>query len=252
MAKGYEIHPGHWNLPNSGASALLNEVTEARRVARRVTELLKQYNVPVEYFEDNVSKNQTDNVNYLIKQHNKDKDDIVVSIHFNSSAGIHNKGIGTEVLYYDQQELAAKVAKAISDASGLINRGAKQRKDLGVLARTYEPAILIEVCFVNSHVDKALYTRDFEKICFAIAKVLAEHLGYKVTTNQSAEGVKPMPEFKLNDTGRESCRNIIRHAAQTGLFQKDHLQKVDKYSDSELISYVMPFIERVLIPNEKK
>ena len=181
-----ELHPGHWDLLNSGANGILNEVTEARRVTRRVAEILKAAKVPYTYYEDNVSKNKTDNVNHLIKEHNKDRNGLIVSIHFNASAGTHIRGIGTEVLYYDQQALAAKLAKAISEATGggLLNRGAKQRKDLGVLARTYEPAVLIEVCFVNSSVDAAIYRRDFEKICQAIARVLAEYLGKKIDSKE--------------------------------------------------------------------
>lgn len=181
-----ELHPGHWDLLNSGANGILNEVTEARKVTRRVAEILKAAKVPYTYYEDNVSKNKTDNVNHLIKEHNKDRNGLIVSIHFNASAGTHNRGIGTEVLYYNQQALAAKLAKAISEATGggLLNRGAKQRKDLGVLARTYEPAVLIEVCFVNSSVDAAIYRRDFEKICQAIARVLAEYLGKKINSKE--------------------------------------------------------------------
>lgn len=180
-----ELHPGHWDLLNSGANGILNEVTEARRVTRRVAEILKAAKVPYTYYEDKVSKNKTQNVNHLIKEHNKDRNGLIVSIHFNASSGTHSRGIGTEVLYYDQQALAAKISKAISDATGggLLNRGAKQRKDLGVLARTYEPAVLIEVCFVNSSVDAAIYRRDFEKICQAIARVVAEFIGRKIGSN---------------------------------------------------------------------
>ena len=164
--KEIEIHPGHWINPRSGAVGILNEVIEARKVAKRVYEILKTSNVPCTYYEDNTSTNQRQNINYLVNQHNKDRDGLIVSIHLNSG-GDGSKAIGTEVLYYDQQALAVRISKAISDATGggLINRGAKQRKDLGVLASTYEPAILIEVCFVNSVVDAVIYRRDFEKIC---------------------------------------------------------------------------------------
>lgn len=180
--KEIEIHPGHWKNTSSGANGILNEVTEARKVAKRVYEILESLKVPATYFEDNISTTQSQNINALVKEHNKDRDGLIVSIHFNASGGTQNRGIGTEVLYYDQKDLAAKIAKAISDVTGggLINRGAKQRKDLGVLARTYEPAILIEVCFVNSIVDAAVYHRNFEKICQAVAKELAAHIDYTI------------------------------------------------------------------------
>lgn len=67
----------------------------------------------------------------MVNEHNKDKDGLIVSIHFNASGGTQSRAIGTEVLYYDQKDLAAKIAKAISNATGggLLNRGAKQRTD---------------------------------------------------------------------------------------------------------------------------
>lgn len=183
IAKEIELHPGHWKVLSSGANAILNEVTEARRVTKRVYEILKSSGVPCTYFEDNTSINQRQNLNTLVQHHNADRNGLIVSIHLNAG-GDSSKGIGTEVLYKTQKELATKIAKAISNASGLINRGAKYRDDLAVLTQTYEPAILIEVCFVNSVVDAAIYTRDFERICQAIAKELAAYLGKSLNSKK--------------------------------------------------------------------
>ena len=174
------ISPGHWAV-GTGARDLVDEVTEARRVAKRVTEILRKAGIQTNYVEDNVSKSQSQNLTYLVTQHNKTTRQLDVSVHFNASSGRQTRGIGTEVLYYDAKELAAKVSKAISSASGLIDRGAKQRKELAFLANTNKPAILLEICFVNSTVDTAIYNRDFEKICQAIAKELAAAVGK--TTN---------------------------------------------------------------------
>ncbi|MDQ7864124.1 N-acetylmuramoyl-L-alanine amidase [Peribacillus frigoritolerans] len=68
--------------------------------------------------------------------------------HFN--AGTKEIG-GTEVLYGDgNKALAEKVLKAISEALAINDRGAKKRTDLGFLKGTAKPAILIEVCFVDT------------------------------------------------------------------------------------------------------
>lgn len=245
--KEIEIHPGHWENPGSGANGILNEVTEARKVAKRVYEILRSWKVPTTYFEDNTSSNQTQNINTLIKEHNKDKDGLIVSIHFNASGGTQSRGIGTEVLYYDQKDLAVKIAKAISEATGggLLNRGAKKRTDLGVLARTYEPAILIEVCFVNSTVDAAIYRRDFEKICRAIAKELAAYLGKTVpSTSLPVEDKEEVVKVELlNETGRNSCKEMIERGVQDKLFTSQH-ENVDKYTDKELISYALAYVNR--------
>ncbi|WP_421663684.1 N-acetylmuramoyl-L-alanine amidase [Lysinibacillus telephonicus] len=214
-----EIHPGHWKLTNSGANGIINEVTEARKVAKRVFEILKKFNVPATYIEDNSSTNQSQNINYLVKEHNKDRDGLIVSIHFNASGGKSNTGIGTEVLYYSEEELAMKVANAISKVSGLNNRGARKRTDLGVLAKTYEPAILIEICFVNSTVDVALYRRDFEKICHTIAECLAEYVGKSLKESEqkmlfTSRALKEETEFTLSSKARLTM--IVEAAIQEG------------------------------------
>lgn len=200
-----ELHPGHWENVGSGASGIIKEVTEARKVTKRVYEILKASKVPTTYFEDNTSTNQAQNLNTLVKEHNKDRNGLVVSIHFNASGVTSDKGIGTEVLYYDQKELAVNVAKAISNVSGLKNRGAKQRTNLAVLTQTYEPAILIEVCFVNDSTDVALYRRDFEKICYAIAECLAAYVGKSLkgdglTVGQYEELKKEIADLKAELT----------------------------------------------------
>ena len=249
--KEIELHPGHWKLLNSGANGILNEVTEARKVAKRVYEILQASSVPCTYFEDNVSSNQRQNINYLVGQHNKDRDGLIVSIHFNAG-GNSQRAIGTEVLYYDQKTLAERVVKAISEAtgSGLINRGAKQRKDLGVLASTYEPAILIEVCFVNSIVDAAIYRRDFEKICQAIAKELAAYLGRSLTTNQTPavlpvtiEKKKEETEmlYKFNSTTKDDFAKIFKKAYQEGIFKTDHSLKISGYDDEKIYNLFMSY-----------
>jgi hypothetical protein len=79
--------------------------------------------------------------------------------------------MGTEVLYVTQGDLASEIAQAISKAGRLLNRGPKKRSDLYFLNNTNEPAILIEVCFVDSSADANLYRTHFRAICKAIADV---------------------------------------------------------------------------------
>jgi hypothetical protein len=79
--------------------------------------------------------------------------------------------MGTEVLYVTQGDLASEIAQAISKAGRLLDRGPKKRSDLYFLNNTNEPAILIEVCFVDSSADANLYRAHFRAICKAIADV---------------------------------------------------------------------------------
>ena len=59
-----------------------------------------------------------------------------------------------------------------ADASGLTNRGCKYRNDLFFLNHTHAPAILLEICFVNSETDVRLYKTYFAMIAEAIADAL--------------------------------------------------------------------------------
>ena len=63
----------------------------------------------------------------------------------------------------------------MADAGEFINRGAKKRTDLYFLNQTQMPAILLEICFVDSEKDAALYNEHFEEICDAIMVVIHRH-----------------------------------------------------------------------------
>lgn len=173
------ISAGHWHV-GTGAVGLIDEVTEARRVVRRVASLLQQAGVEVRVIVDNLSKNQRQNLHYLISTHQKEKGPHI-SIHFNAAAKATKGALGTEVLYAksDMQKLAITMSAAISKASGLRNRGAKRRNDLAFL-NTLPQAILIEVCFVNSTEDVARYQRHFEAICQTIALVLKSRFAHEI------------------------------------------------------------------------
>ena len=169
------ISSGHGTFVG-GAADLINEVTEARRVVPQVAEYMRQCGAEVVEFYENVATKQDDNVNNIIQYHNSKQRDLDISVHFNSdNKGTRDAGIGTEVLFYtqgSQANLALSVVSGISTASGLINRGAKPQSDFGFLSRTTAPAILIEVCFVNSREDVRLYQANFNAICKAIAEAV--------------------------------------------------------------------------------
>ena len=161
----------------------LDEVNEARRVVAEVADWLTINGYDVSQIHDNQSKTQSDNLNYLVREHNKfaSKDRLDLSIHFNAYVADPDIGRGTECLYVTQDELAARVARAIASVSGLINRGAKYRSDLYFLNGTTGSlgAILVETCFVDAGVDCEAYRQHFEEICAAIANAItAEEENY--------------------------------------------------------------------------
>lgn len=169
------ISPGHYS-PGTGVQDLIEEVTEARKVVNRVVQLLRVASIGVTQVVDNTSTSPTQNLDYLITQHNKSSRKLDVTIHFNSTSGRHDTGIGTEVLYQTDKmrTFANKVSESISNASNLRNRGGKKRINLPFLNNTNQPAIVIKVCFVNSTVDVAIYREKFEEICISIANELIQ------------------------------------------------------------------------------
>jgi len=156
------IGPSPWGL---------DEHKEAVRVVDKMAEFIRATGNGVETYEDTVSKTQNENLNRLVDWHNSRTRDYDVSVHFNCYEST-TKPMGTECLYITQSSLASKVAAGIGDAGDFINRGAKKRTDLFFLNNTAKPAILIEVCFVDSQPDCGLYKQNFDDICRAAAEAI--------------------------------------------------------------------------------
>ena len=167
--KQINISSGH-SINCQGASGYVNEVTEARKVVDRVYEMCKAVGIEVYKYHDTASSS-SQNLANIVNFHNRFKDGIDVSIHFNAYQTTNNP-MGVEVCYYSQSSLASSVSSAIAQAGGFKNRGAKERTGLYFLKHTSKPAILIEVCFCDSKADVDLYHRNFDAICAAIVKAL--------------------------------------------------------------------------------
>jgi N-acetylmuramoyl-L-alanine amidase len=164
------ISSGHGKLVR-GASGILDEVDEARRVVDRIAEKLTIRGVDVVVFHDDTSTSQNENLNTIVDYHNAQERDLDVSVHFNAYVET-DKPMGTEVLYVTQGALAGEMSNAIAEAGDFIDRGAKKRTDLAFLNGTEEASILIETCFVDSSSDAEAYESNFDLICDAIATVL--------------------------------------------------------------------------------
>lgn len=197
-----EFHVGHYGV-GTGAKSLIDEVQYARKFIKRIYDICVSNEVPATFYEDKTSKNQKQNINNLVAHHNQDRNGFIVSGHLNASGSVTELGIGVEVLYYDQAIIAKEVVDAICNASGLKNRGAKKRTDLGVLVATFEPAILIEFGFVNSKKDIELMDQHFEPICQAVATVLAAHIGYTIKKEEVPVAQTTDAKVMFND-----CKTI--------------------------------------------
>ena len=199
------ISSGH-SINCQGAVDIINEVTEARKVVDRVYEIVKASGKQCYKYHD-TSSSSTQNLVNIVNWHNGFNDGVDVSIHFNAYAHV-DKPMGTEVCYYSNSSLAAAVSKEIATAGGFIDRGAKQRTGLYFLKHTNKPAILIEVCFVDSVADVNLYRANFERICQAIAKSLIGNIVAQAPTTSTPVATAPTPAPKPKPSGDAWVRSL--------------------------------------------
>ena len=181
MAK-YNVHAGH--CPDGkgacGATGLLKESTEARKVKNAVIKKLKAKGHTVYDCTCDVKTTQSGCLAKIIGKCNAHKVKYDISIHLNSGRNDKkgdNKIGGVEALVCNIKDKktvakARDIVNAICKETGLKPHGepVKQRSELAVLRRTKSKAILIECAFVDDADDKKLWEAD--KIAEGIVKGL--------------------------------------------------------------------------------
>lgn len=155
----YNVHAGHnSNVP--GASNLLDEVTENRKVRSKLISLLKSAGATVYDCTDDSGTTQSRNLANIVAKCNQHSADLDISIHLNAGGGT-----GVEVYYYegnsDGKTYATKLSAAIAEYLGIRDRGAKSSTSLYVLRKTTNTAVLIECCFTDSETDYNLWNADY-------------------------------------------------------------------------------------------
>lgn len=181
MSKKFVISSGHGDKV-AGAMGIIDEHKEAKKVVDRVFDILtKEYDVEGYKYHETTALTQDQNLANIVHFHNSKDRVLDIAVHFNSASP---QATGSECCYYSEKSLADDMSKAMAGALDIADRGAKERKELYFLRLTDKPAILLEVCFVTSKKDTDSYKKNFEKLCQAIAGVVAHKLGYtkKVVT----------------------------------------------------------------------
>ena len=155
----FNVHAGH-NGPGRiacGASGILDESTEARRIKDVVIRLLQEQGHTVYDCTVDDAASVSDNLVQIVNKCNAHSVDLDISIHLNASDG---NGHGVETLVYSSQSASNDAAQNIVNSIatlGFANRGVKVRNGLYVLRRTNSPAVLIETCFCDSEIDAGIY-----------------------------------------------------------------------------------------------
>lgn len=158
----------------------LDEVNEARRVVDQAAAELRKMGVTVTTYHDDVSDDQSENLNRIVQFHNaQGSHDFDISVHFNSAdfngSNWTSNPVGHEVWYKTSngKTISKQICDNVCSAVPFKNRGVKQTNNLAFLNNTAEVASLIEVCFVNSKGDVNIYNDRFNDICAAIASGIA-------------------------------------------------------------------------------
>ena len=174
------VRGGHTELC-TGASALINELTEDRKVKDAVVKYLKilgqdvlDVTPPVNY-----TSSASKDLAYGVNKANNYGANLFVSIHFNKAYDTYNGSLGSEVCVYSTNDYANRVVEKLG-CLGFGNRGQKIRKNLYELRNTNMLAMIIEVCFVEATEDVNLYKKLGAD---AIGKAIAEAIVNKKIEN---------------------------------------------------------------------
>lgn len=161
----------------TGASALLNELTEDRKVKDAVVKYLKQLGHEVLDVTPPANANLTisTDLTYGVNKANNWGAELFISIHFNKAYSSYTGAIGSEVCVYSKHDVAQRVVNGLGEL-GFENRGQKIRTDLYELKYTKMKSMIVEVCFVEATEDVALYKKLGAD---AIGKRIAESIANK-------------------------------------------------------------------------
>ena len=162
---------GHTELC-TGASALINELTEDRKVKDSVCKYLRQLGHTVLDVTPPVNYTNSSSVDlaYGVNKANNWGADLFISIHFNKCYDSYNGALGSESCVYSENEYGKRIVNALSGL-GFKNRGQKIRTGLYELSHTNMTSVIVETCFVEATEDVALYKKLGPD---AIGKTIAE------------------------------------------------------------------------------
>ena len=200
----------------TGASALINELTEDRKVKDSVIKYLRQLGCDVlDVTPPDHIQTLNGDLSYGVNKANNWGADLFISIHFNKAYEHYNGCLGSEVCVYSPFDTAQRVVNELAKL-GFKNRGQKVRNNLYELNHTKMKAMIIEVCFVEASEDVALYKKlGHDLIGKAIAQAIANSnitiSNVKPTVNNNDNWVKRLQE-ECNKQGFNSYPTLKKGA----------------------------------------
>ena len=220
------VRGGH-NPSATGCKAILDELTEDRKVKDAVIKYLKELGHSVlDVTPGNCNVNA--DLKYGVDKANSWGADLFVSIHFNKAYSSYNGAIGTEVCVYNTLAEGKRIVDNLA-ALGFKNRGQKVRKELYELRNTKMKAVIVETCFVEATKDVEIYRKNGAD---KVGKVIAEAIANK-----------KVPAPKPPTTSNITSKKEIYYRVCVGSFKdkknaEDQQAKLKKAGfDSFLVAY---------------
>lgn len=218
------VRGGH-NFQAKGASGIIDETTENRKV----------YKALIKYL-DKIGHNVIDvtpgdcDVNtdlYLGVQKAEDNDvDLFISIHFDKAYDIYEGALGTGTWIYGTggkaEEYAKKIVDKVSSGTGFKNRGVKVNSKLYELRKTSMPAVIVEVCFCEATEDVRIYK---EKGPDFIGKLIAEAIdGNSIGSDNGSDSENNVEEIppSITDSSKDEFLKITNAKAIVALDPRDN------------------------------
>ena len=159
MIKKIAVRGGH-NFQATGASALIDETTEDRKVKDAVIVALKENGYDV----IDVTPGSCDVITDLEYGVNKAEEfgaDLFISIHFDKAYDSYEGALGHACWIYGTggkaEELSNKIINSVVTGTGFKNRGVRVNPKLFELRKTTMPAIIVETCFCEAIEDIQIY-----------------------------------------------------------------------------------------------
>ncbi|MCD7956908.1 MAG: N-acetylmuramoyl-L-alanine amidase [Lachnospiraceae bacterium] len=219
------LDAGHGGVEPGAVYEGRNEKDDTLRLTLAVGDILEENGVEVAYTR---TEDVYDTPLQKAQIANEQGGDFFISFHRNASPQA-NQYSGVETLVYDLSGEKVALAEAINAELaevGFRDLGVKERPDLVVLKRTWMPAVLVEVGFLNTDADNELFDNEFAAIAEAIAGGILSTLeeegklgnpsGGAAFSGQDAgsEAVEDSPE-----SGTEVSETARLYRVQTGAYR---------------------------------
>ena len=228
------VRGGH-NAQATGAVAILNELTEDRKVYKAViANLIAEGHEVLDVTPGNCSVNE--DLRYGVSKAKSWGADLFISIHFDKCYTSYNGslGTGTWILGYggNAEVIARRIVNSVANGTGLVNRGVKTNSKLYELRNTNMPAVIVEVCFTEATRDAEIYRVKGPAL---VGKLIAEGICNK---NINGGDYVPPTEPSLPAVSMDGIYNVSDNRTNAIIVGSGSVKVCNKYGQAVPGKYI--------------